>query len=241
MKRAIKVFLLGQRGVSTERGAATAVISKTIQTLAQLIVLASAAVAFRQLVPDDSPLRHGLLLVMIGSLAVVTLLFWVQQRGLFGTLASGLGKFGIRLAVLERSRPRWELVDRTITSFYRQERTHFFRGLGLYSLGWLVDTLEIWWFAFLVGHPITWPQALSVEAFVGVAKILGMFVPGALGIQESGIVLVGQAVGLPNSLCVAYALVRRAREILFALAGWGLFALEGVPLSAVKPGTTTQE
>lgn len=231
---ALKVLLLKRRGIPTDRGTAAAVISKTVQTLAQLIVLSAAALAFLQFAPPDSPLRRGLMLVMLGSLGVVVGLFWVQQRGVFGTFASGLGRLGIRLEALERSRPRWEQVDRTIAEFYRQDRRHFFKGVGLYCLGWLTDTLEVWWFAFLVGHPISWPQALSIEAFIGVAKILGLFVPGAIGIQESGILLVGRAVGLSDSVCVAYALVRRAREVLFALVGWGLFAWEGVPLKAVE-------
>lgn len=231
---ALKVVLLAQRGIPADQATAAAVISKTVQTLAQLIVLAAAALAFLNLVPSDSPLRGGLLVVMLGSLTVVAGMFYIQRRGIFGTLADLLRRLRIHLAILEQSRPKWQPIDQTIARFYGQERPHFFKGLLLYCLGWLVDSLEVWWFAYLIGHPISWFQALSVEAFVGVAKILGLFVPGALGIQESGILLVGRAVGLSDSFCLAYALVRRAREILFALIGWGLFAWEGIPLKALR-------
>lgn len=231
---ALKVFLLRRRHIESDRSTAAAIISKTVQTLAQLLVLALAALVFLRFVPPGSPLRQGLLLVLIGSLAVVVLLFWMQQRGIFNTLARLTRAVGFKGGFWERYRPRWRRVDDIITEFYRRDRPHFFKGLAFYCAGWLTDTLEVWWFSWLVGQPISWFQALSLEAFVGVAKILGMFVPGAIGIQESGIVLIGRAIGLSDSFCVAYAIIRRARELLFALAGWGLFVLEGVPLRSLR-------
>jgi hypothetical protein len=74
--------------------------------------------------------------------------------------------------------------------------------------------------------PITWPQALCVEAFTGVAKAMGMWAPGSLGVQETGIVLLGRMAGLPDALSFTYALVRRAREVVFVLAGWALLYFE---------------
>lgn len=235
---ALKVLLLKKHGIAPDRAAAAAVISKTVQTLAQLMVLSAAALAFLQRVPSGSPLRHGLLLVMLGSLGVVVGLFWIQKRGIFATLSSLAAQWGLRLQLIDRWRPRGEEMDRTITEFYQNERPQFFKGLLLYCLGWLTDTLEVYWFAWLIGSPISWPQALSVEAFIGLAKILGMFVPGAIGVQESGIVLVGRAVGLSDPLCFSYALIRRAREILFALVGWALFTLEGVSLKSSEAKNT---
>ena len=95
-----------------------------------------------------------------------------------------------------------------------------------YFAGWLLDTIEILVFSWLSGHPISWLQALVVEAFTGVAKAVGWFVPGSAGVQESGVVFFGRLAGLPDSLCVAYALFRRFRELGYAAVGWTLLWLE---------------
>ena len=86
--------------------------------------------------------------------------------------------------------------------------------------------------------PIAWPQAVVVEAFAGISKAFGMWVPGSLGIQESGIVLIGRLAGLPDTLSAAYALIRRARELIFAAVGivllYGSDAFRGTPTLAAE-------
>ena len=82
-----------------------------------------------------------------------------------------------------------------------------------------MDSFEIYLVAQLLGMPIAWSQAVVVEAFTGVAKALGMWIPGSLGVQESGIVLMGRLLGLPDTLTASYALIRRGRELVFAAAG----------------------
>ena len=101
-----------------------------------------------------------------------------------------------------------ERSDRTITGFYRNHRGRFFASTLAYFSGWLHDSTEIYLVSRLLGLPVTIPQALVVEAFVGVAKVMGMWVPGALGVQEGGILLIGRTAGLPEPLCLAYAVLR---------------------------------
>jgi len=74
--------------------------------------------------------------------------------------------------------------------------------------------------------PIDFSHALAVEAFISVAKALGIFVPGALGVQESGIVFLGYLFGLPPALGVSYAIIRRGREVAYAAIG-GIFLCTG--------------
>jgi hypothetical protein len=93
----------------------------------------------------------------------------------------------------------------------------------------MLDSVEIWLTAWLLGMPIHGFQALAVEAFVGVVKVVGMWVPGALGVQESGIVALVRLAGGADLLGATYALLRRVRELLFAAVGWGLFLAGGAP------------
>jgi uncharacterized membrane protein YbhN (UPF0104 family) len=58
-----------------------------------------------------------------------------------------------------------------------------------------------------------------LEAFVGVGKIFAVVVPGALGVQETGILVLCRAVGLADAFAMDYAILRRGREVVFALIG----------------------
>jgi putative membrane protein len=232
---AVKVFLLQRHGVSGSAATAGAVISKTAQTAAQIVLILLAAIAFLVVGGDQPGLRAGMALVLVAGLMVVVGLLWAQQRGLFSSLLTLAGAFGLKPALLERRRDKILAVDQAITGFYDRHRLRFVASTAFYLGGWLVDTLEIYVVAHLLGMPITWPQALAVEGFAGVAKALGMWVPGSVGVQESGIVLLGRLAGLPDTLSVAYALLRRARELIFAGAGLWLFYAEGMRLRSLRP------
>jgi len=61
------------------------------------------------------------------------------------------------------------------------------------------------------------------EALSGVAKLAALFVPGSLGIQEGGQVLIFVAFGLGAPLAMTFSLLRRGRELLWVGFGLVLF------------------
>jgi uncharacterized protein (TIRG00374 family) len=217
---ALKVYLLKQRGVDATTATTAAVVSKSAQTLAQLLFICTAAALFLRIAPEAPGLRQGIAVVLGGGLAAVGVLFWIQSRGVFGSVRRVTGCFGWKPQWLEARREGLERTDRTITGFYRDHRGRFLASTLAYLAGWLLDSTEIYLVSRLVGQPVTVAQALVVEAFVGVAKVMGMWVPGAMGVQEGGILLIGRTAALPEPLCLAYAVLRRAREVVFVAVGW---------------------
>ncbi len=224
---ALKVYLLKQRGIDATVATTAAVVSKSAQTLAQLLFICTAAALFLRIAPEAPGLRQGIAVVLGGGLAAVGVLFWIQSRGVFGSLRQVTGWFGWKPRWLESRREGLERTDATITGFYRHHRVRFLASTLAYLSGWLLDATEIYLVSRLLGQPVTVAQALVVEAFVGVAKVMGMWVPGAMGVQEGGILLIGRTAGLPEPLCLAYAVLRRAREVVFVAAGWLLFYAGG--------------
>ena len=67
----------------------------------------------------------------------------------------------------------------------------------------------------------TSPPAIRTGAFA---------IPGGLGVQEGGSVLVGAVLGIPAPVALALALARRVREFLLGVPGllaWQAPTLEG--------------
>ncbi len=85
--------------------------------------------------------------------------------------------------------------------------------------------MELWVFLSLmtdVEHPIL--LALVLEAGISVAKGASFFVPGSVGVQEGGISWLFDLTGIGLELGLAYAVVRRVRELLWIGAGFALLA-----------------
>ena len=219
---AVKVCLLRKHGIGAGEGATAAIISKTAQSVAQLGFVLAAAIVLLGLEHGGLPARRGALFVVTCGAVVICALFWVQKCGIFRLAVGVLDAIRWRSRFLELKRSRLLELDKILVGFYRSEPRRFLTATALYFGGWILDTVEIYLVASLLGVPITWSQAFVGEAFTGVAKALGMWIPGSLGVQESGIVLVGRVVGLPDTFTATYALIRRARELLFAAVGLGL-------------------
>lgn len=224
---ALKVMLLARHGVPTAEGTAAALVSKTAQTVAQVLFLALGSAAFLASGVVQPGLRSAMATVLVGGVLVVVVLFWWQRRGVFTSLLGLSNRLGIRWGRLEKRRGRLLEMDRTIAGFYREQRGVFVAATGWYLLGWLLDSVEIWLTSRWLGMPLGWKQAVAIESFVGVVKVVGMWVPGALGVQESGIVALVRMAGGGDRLGATYALIRRARELVYAGVGWGMLMVGG--------------
>jgi uncharacterized protein (TIRG00374 family) len=240
---AVKVYLLRKKGVSGHLGTSAAVVSKTAQSIGQLLCILLAAAALLKLGSHDPAVQAGILTILAAGLALLVALFWVQRRGLFASLVNIARALPLNLGFIEKHSSKLIEVDAAITGFYRQHRPRFYAAIAVYFAGWLLDTLEIYVVSRLLDMPIEWTQALVVEAFTSVVKLLGLWVPGSLGVQESGIMLLGRLAGLPDTLSVTYPVLRRGRELIFALVGWLLLYTEHIGLGKIRaeslaPGTS---
>lgn len=225
---AVKVILLGRHGVPAPVATSAAIVSKSAQTVAQIAFIALAALALLLIAPEQPGLKPGLSVVLAGGAATVVLLFWLQRRGVFASALAVADRLGVAQAWLRDRRAGWLETDRTIGAFYRDHRGRMLTSLAWYFGGWLLDSVEIYLVAHLLGQPINGLQAVAVEALTGVAKMMGMWIPGALGVQEGGLLLAGRWAGLPEPFCLAYAVLRRGREAVFVGIGWLLLSLSHV-------------
>ena len=223
---AVKVYFLHKRGLPVVEGASSVVIGKTAQVLAEVIYIALGAVAGSSILPANSPARAGMFAISGAATALIAMLFWLQHRGMFSTLLALTGRLRLRIRALTSRAESLRQLDRRIFDFYRNDRRRFLSSVTFYLLGWIADSLEILLVSRLLGMPLDWSQAVAFEAFIGVAKALGVFAPAALGVQESGIIFLSYLFGFPPALAVPYAIIRRARDLTFALIGGALLYAE---------------
>lgn len=223
---AVKVYLLHKRGIDPSVGAAAAVVSKSAQTLSMAIFIALGALFSLGYIPEESGARKAMAVICALTLAAVVVLFWLQSRGMFTMTLKALRLAGIRIKKLEEQEEHLRRMDERTLSFYRDEKGAFFWTTFVFLLGWLCDALEVWLVCWLFGLPLDYTQALAVEAFISVAKVLGMFSPGSIGVQEGGIIFLFKLFALPAPIGVAYAIIRRVRELIYGMVGWLLIYSE---------------
>jgi glycosyltransferase 2 family protein len=62
-------------------------------------------------------------------------------------------------------------------------------------------------------------EASLIESLVQGVRTAAFLIPGALGIQEGGFLIVGTLLFLPPEAALALALTRRVRELVFGIPG----------------------
>lgn len=225
----LKAYLLQKSGVPMVEGLASVVIAKTTMTIAQvLFILLGIGLGFWILGAQGSSgqvVAAGLL--SIGLLAFGTVAFvFVQRRGLFTWILETLRRLGIRIGFLEAREDKLRELDRTILNFYTRHRAAFYTSTGLYFLGWLAEALEVFVIIYYLGGPADLWSAISIGALAVFIKGGTFFIPGSLGAQDGGNLLLLQVFGYSDVTGITFALLRRFRELVWI--GIGLLCLAAV-------------
>lgn len=68
-----------------------------------------------------------------------------------------------------------------------------------------------------MGVPLSFVDAICIEAMLHAIMALAFFVPGRVGIQEGAYTLLGGIFGVPPDIALALSLMRRARDFVIAV------------------------
>ncbi len=222
----LKAYLLKKQNVPMVEGLASVIIAKTTMTIAEvLFILIGIALGVWLLGGSDSS-GHTVAaaLVSVGLLAFGTAAFvFVQRQGLFTWILGFFRKIGLKIAYLETREEKLRSLDRTILEFYRHNRPAFYASTGLFFLGWMAEALEVYVIVYFLGGPAMALSAISIGALSVFIKGGTFFIPGSLGAQDGGNVLLLQAFGYSDVTGIAFALLRRFRELVWI--GIGLLCL----------------
>ena len=95
----------------------------------------------------------------------------------------------------------------------------------------VLTALEIWFALYFPGVQVSFAEAVVIESLIQAVSSAAFFVPGGLGVQEGGFILIGSALGLDHLTCLALAGARRIRDLLIFVPG--LFAWQIVESSGI--------
>ena len=165
---------------------------------------------------QKSFVRPTLLGTLLGVVAVAGFYF-AQRLGMFRFL-------GLIVARLANS-PEWqslvqsgETLDRAIRGLYARRRA------VAMCCAWTIISLvggsgEIWIALHALGLPATLVNALILQSMALTIRSAAFAVPGGLGVQEGGYLVVGNLLGIPGNAAFALSLIARMRELALGIPG----------------------
>lgn len=218
----LKAYLLKRHQVPMVEAAASVVLAKTTMTIAQVaFILLGIALGLWVLQTSSSAGRLVLAAVAgVGLLLFGTVLFIVvQRRGLFMGMLGLLRACRIRIPFLEEREHNLQSLDWAILNFYIDRRAGFFLSTGAFFLGWLAEALEVYAMLHYLGASPDVLGAVAIAALSVFVKGGTFFIPGSLGAQEGGNLAILLAFGYPDVLGMAFALLRRLRELVWIAIG----------------------
>jgi putative membrane protein len=219
--------LLRLAGVPLSVSGASVTVDLTLEVLSQ-IAFTLVGLALLMLEPHDARFAQWAM-AGIGVAAAVALLFVsVQRFGVFRVMERGLARLAEKLG--------WSsLIDfsglhQAIQALYRTP-ARLSLGFGYHLVSWFLGGFEVILALQLVGVSVDLRDGLIIESLGQAVRAVGFAVPGALGIQEGGYVLICGFLGISPQAAIELSILKRTRELTLgipALVAWQIFEGRGL-------------
>ncbi len=219
----VKTRILIKQGYSFNITAAATLGDQTLQIATQALY---ALLGFGLFLYHWQDLQ--LAIAIIGGILYLSLLgfifYRVQKAGLFGALA----RYTKHILPLSHSDDLTETarqIDLAVQKMYGRTPQ-----LAL-AFAWrfafrLVSAGEVWLVMGWLEHPVNLWEALILESLGQAVRSAAFLIPGGLGAQEGGLMLIGGALGVPSSISLSLSLCKRCRELLLGIPGLIVWQLQ---------------
>ncbi len=213
----VRAHLLVRQGTGTVPATASVAVDLATELAAQFVfALIGAAMLLR--LPHQGQTAAEWAFAATALCGAMALAFLAAQRwGLFRLVERLVPKLTGRASV-RADGARMAGLHEAVLGLHRAPRRLWSSGAA-HLASWFLGTLEAWAALRILGVEAGLAEALVVESLGQLARSLGFMVPGAFGIQEGGFVLACSLFGIPPEQALAFALIRRIRDIAFALPG----------------------
>ena len=212
----VRARLAALHGAPIPTAAASVLVDITLGVFVQIAFTLLGLVLIVTATGHQSFVRPTVIGAVIGVLAIVG--FYVVQRlGMFRFI----GKMISRLANADD----WHSLVHSGHTLDEAIRKQYARRRGVIGCcAWTATSLilgsgEIWIALHALGLHATPVNSVILQSMVMTIRSAVFPVPGALGVQEGGYVLVGNLLGIPGDAAFALSLIARVRELVLGIPG----------------------
>ena len=212
----VRARLAALRGASVPAAAASVLVDITLGVFVQIGFTLFGLALIVSVTGHQGFVRPTLIGAVIGVLAIIGF-YIVQRLGMFRFI----GKMISRLA----NAPDWHSLVHSGQSLDEAIHRQYARRRGVIGCcAWTAASLilgsgEIWIALHALGLHATLVNAVILQSMVLTIRSAVFPVPGALGVQEGGYVLVGNLLGIPGDAAFALSLIARVRELILGIPG----------------------
>jgi putative membrane protein len=212
----VRARLAALHGAAIPTAAASVLVDITLGVLVQIVFTLLGLGLIVAVTGQQGFVRPTLIGAVVGVLAIIG--FYVVQRlGMFRFI----GRMISRLANSED----WHSLVHSGHSLDQVIRRLYARRSGVIgcctstATSLLLGSGEIWIALHALGLQATLVNAVILQSMVLAIRSAVFPVPGALGVQEGGYVVVGNLLGIPGDAAFALSLIARVRELILGIPG----------------------
>ncbi|WP_372368347.1 flippase-like domain-containing protein [Candidatus Uabimicrobium sp. HlEnr_7] len=217
----VKAYILNKKNnVPLAHGFASVMVAKFLMVASEVIfILIGIEIAMNVLGDRSNPVIVNIQL-SIATLAIFLLVFLALQVYGFGNFFS---KWAAKMKILASSLTKYKEAltkfDSVLLDYYRNEKGRLITSFFYYFLSWCCGVFEVYAFFALTGQTVSWSTIFAIEAIAMTIKGAGFFIPGSIGVQEAGQVMLFKMFGFDSSVGLAFSILRRSREVLWIVIG----------------------
>jgi putative membrane protein len=225
--------VLTLRGAPASLSAASVIVDVLVQAVTQFLFAAVGLAALAAMRDDDAVRRTIAMVIVIAVPALGG--FYLAQRPVGQRIVKAL----LKRVVGEREWLPFGAIDALyarLAAIYANPRGVAVSVL-IHSLVWPFGALEVWAMLAFMGYPSGFSEALVVESLMHAIRGAAFAIPGALGAQEGGLIVICAIFGVPAEAAIAMSLIKRVPDLVYgipSLIGWQV--VEGRALQAFLAG-----
>lgn len=105
-----------------------------------------------------------------------------------------------------------------LASLYSNRRG-LIRSVIVHQAVWFFGAIEVWIVFRFMGYSVDYGDAVVIESLMHAVRGAAFAVPGALGVQEGGLIVLCAIFGIPPEAALALSLVKRVPDLVIGVPG----------------------
>ena len=210
----VRARLIALRGVPGAEAGASVVADVTIGVLIQVLF---AGMGLLLLIGREGLSATSVIAIFtVVVFGLIVVVFYVAQHtGLFRRMS----RVFVRVAGMQNGENligNAQDIDQALVMIYRR-RPAILRACGWRLASWYVGVIEVWIALWFLQCPVSLVEAMILESLGQAVRKAAFIIPGGLGAQEGGFMVLGIGMGLGPDIGLALSLVKRVRELMIGI------------------------